>query len=455
MLNICFSTTYGWNPGDELILAGVKNILTSIMDKKEMNFIIYNRNPDIRSQFKQIFKSSKVPGDFNLYEETGILESHLKFGMFDNSVKAEFDGSCLDWVIFAGTPEWSNGRCYDLYRIILNYNIPVMILGVGGGMDCFDDRFKEVIGKSKILTVREETTKRALEKEGFNPLYLSCPALLSAPDSKEKKIDVIRKIGLIYQATVEETIIWNGCSQELYHYEMNLYRDIFVTYGERYEICLVCHYIDELPLAKRDFPEADVLYSYKAEDYVDIYRDFDMVIGPRVHGIGCAASLLIPGIAILHDARGETCQGFLAELINPSTTFDDCKKMIDNIINNPKKFNDNLYAHKRKTFEEYKAIVKKGFMDPQVNYFGKIQDQTPEFDLKEINFRLNLVEKLLDLDNTLADKFHSKCERHVYSEEMPEELLITLEDEKEIELDLRNLLKDKSGNVYVDIKRKK
>ncbi|WP_346064503.1 hypothetical protein, partial [Lacrimispora amygdalina] len=230
---------------------------------------------------------------------------------------------------------------------------------------------------------------------------------------------------------------------------------IFITYGKKYEICLVCHYIDEIPLAKRDFPGAKVLYSYKAEDYVDIYHDFDMVIGPRVHGIGCAASLLIPGIAILHDARGETCQGFLAESIDTSTSFADCKKLMDNIINDPKKFNNNLYVHKRETFELYKSIVKKGLMDPQVSYFNKIQDDIPKFDLKELDFHLNLVEKLLELDNSLTDRIYSKCERYVYSEEMTEEISIKLNDEKEIELDLRNLLKDNRRKVVVDIVRKK
>src|SRR5579872_6910260 len=57
-LNVAFSTSRQWNPGDEAILFGVLNIFRSL--RIEINPVIYNRNPDVRSMHQDIqkFKSS-------------------------------------------------------------------------------------------------------------------------------------------------------------------------------------------------------------------------------------------------------------------------------------------------------------------------------------------------------------------------------------------------------------
>ena len=54
MINIVFSTTRQFNPGDEFILYGIINILHDVMKKKAFNSIIYNRNPDINQRFHSI-----------------------------------------------------------------------------------------------------------------------------------------------------------------------------------------------------------------------------------------------------------------------------------------------------------------------------------------------------------------------------------------------------------------
>ena len=49
-MNIVFSTTRQWNPGDEFILLGCINLLKKQLG--EFNPIIFNRNPQIRRHRK-------------------------------------------------------------------------------------------------------------------------------------------------------------------------------------------------------------------------------------------------------------------------------------------------------------------------------------------------------------------------------------------------------------------
>ena len=47
-LNIVFSATRQFNPGDEFILYGIMNLLHDVMENESFNAVIYNRNPDIK-----------------------------------------------------------------------------------------------------------------------------------------------------------------------------------------------------------------------------------------------------------------------------------------------------------------------------------------------------------------------------------------------------------------------
>jgi polysaccharide pyruvyl transferase WcaK-like protein len=375
--NIVFSTTRQWNPGDEIILFGVQNILSAC--DIAYNPLIFNRNPDVRACFPddQMFKRVRLHDNFHHEAEMVAIEANLRIGFFDNSIKPDSNYESVDWVVFAGTPEWCASRTSDLYRNIMTHNIPVMILGVGGGFFLHKESFREVIQKAKVLTVREGGTRTALENEGFTPIQLPCPALLSAPKDSPRKVEKVQHIGLVFQTTNEQSVIWSGCAQEAYDYQITLYQKILSTYGQQYKFSIVCHYIDELAQAKTLFPDLEVFYSYNAADYFDIYRRFDTVIGPRVHGIGAAASVGVPGMAISHDARGPTCEGFLASLIRVGDPLDDILLRIEKLINNAATLSAKLFTHKEKTMEAYILLVKKALQDPSVTYTNKPEPPTP------------------------------------------------------------------------------
>lgn len=366
LFNIVISSTRQWNPGDEFILRGVRNIFAKLGVRS--NPILYNRNPDIRSCFqdRQFFRASRVPARFVHDIDLIDLEANLKFGFFDNSLKPDTNCDFVDWVVLAGTPEWCSGRVADLYASIIKHSRPVMILGVGGGCDIYQESFREVIHKAKIFTVRDAATLAAVTAQGFRARMMPCPALLCTPN--ERQIDEVRRIGLIYQATARETVIWNGFSQEAYDYMSELFQLLHEEKAAKLSFEVVCHYIDEIPLARRDFPHLDVIYSYDAADYSDIYSRYDVVVGSRVHGIGMAAALGIPGVALVHDSRGSTCGGFLAEMVPIGQGLREAVAAVDRVIATAAERSARLRQHKHRTMDEYCAMVAHVLDDVEVTY---------------------------------------------------------------------------------------
>lgn len=354
MKNILFSTTRQWNPGDEFILMGCINILKNFYT--EFNPIIYNRNPEIRQelQYKNFLrKIQKMPRFKGSGFISNLFNPLFRFEFFDNSFKDYTDGSFLDLAVFAGSPEWCTKRCIQMYKTIEANNIPVIYLGIGSSCNYnlkkVPSVIKNVLGRAKFIAVRDSLTLDLLKD--YNAEKIPCPALLSAPLSREKQVRTVKKIALVYGTY--KAVDANNLSEETYDYIIKLYKQIIDKYSKDYEIEMVCHYIDELEQVKKDFPSIKMNYSYNSTDYVDIFSKFDLVIAPRVHAIGMSASLGIPGICISHDARGETCKGFKAELLKVGTSFEDFDKVFNNIYSSIEQRSINLIEHKHNVMDMY------------------------------------------------------------------------------------------------------
>ena len=347
MKNYLFSTTRQWNPGDEFALHGTLRVLRAV--ESEFNPVIFNRNPEIKHR-----EDAERQFQFN---PRNLRVKRLKPGFYDNAFKRELAAfSFIDLVVFAGTLEWASSRMKVLYDYIECYDIPTIYLGIGAGEEHFDagtldERYRQVIRASKLIVVRDQIALKALKND--NALYLPCPALISAGEVLEKEVHTVRKIGLIYMTTTG--VRSNHIDHCMKDFLTSLYREILQRFKGCFEFEFVCHYVDELARFSRDFPGETCRYSYDAEDYAQIYRRFDCVIGPRVHGIGMAASMGIPGIHIAHDVRGSACEGFLAETINPDQGVDSAVKIFASSVErfvSGKKSRMILRA-KHKAFEEY------------------------------------------------------------------------------------------------------
>ncbi|MFY0991655.1 polysaccharide pyruvyl transferase family protein [Halomonas sp. C05BenzN] len=343
-MNIVFSTTRQWNPGDEFILMGCINLLAQHLG--DFNPIIYNRNPQIRRARKfDIIKAIDNAAGKDFVEK-----------FLDNSVKDRTPMDYADMVVFAGSPEWRGRRMEKLYASVLEFGLPSLFLGIGtSGKFAFTGEYftkseQDVFNQALLITTRDEDTQAGLQP--LEAHHLPCPALFSSQNTRVVK--GVKRIGLMYGT--DSAVACNNVSSNTYRYMMEAYCNILRDYGDEYEIEFVSHYIDELSSFKQDFPDRTIRYSYDAKDYLAIYDRYDLVIGYRVHGIGISASMGIPGIMLAHDPRASTVKGFCAEMVNIGTEYDELKALIDDTIATIEEKSLALQAHKEATREKYLAL---------------------------------------------------------------------------------------------------
>ncbi len=306
MKNILFSATRQFNPGDELILLGILNLLDRM--GLRYNRLLYNRHPMITP--------NRLP------KRLAFRRSWHS----DNSFYLD-DPEAVDYMIIAGSPEWRiGGRMEALFEYVLKNRIPCAFLAVGagsGGAFTVDDDRHRLLRRvmdshCELLTVRDREAEKALGS--WSPRLLPCTALFSAKTQRPRTGPEV--VGLVFQNRHQR---FNSVRPEVADYLTEQYDRLLREYPGALVICHTCADFLE---ARRAFPGADVRYSALAEDYESIYDACDLVAGPRVHGAGLAASLGIPGILVQHSARGLTGWGFRAVPADPG---DDLSAMIRGI----------------------------------------------------------------------------------------------------------------------------
>lgn len=354
--NILFSSTYGWNPGDDFILFGILNLLKAL--SIDFNPIIYNRNPE-RHAFRMIFDK-----ETNLHFGSQVLTTNLyqtlknSLPQIDNSWMPVLNLTNIDYVIFAGSPEW-NGEMNRLLVEPLNQtSIPTLYLGIGAFEEIATARLENFAAhdqfsfqRAALITARDERVANIIAP---NPVHtLPCPALFSSGIKTQKKPTQIRRIALSTQSFLGDNGNLQTISSDVFEY----CKTLFLLLNKHYECELICHYLHELAYCEDIFGQhMPVRYSYNADDYISIYDSFDFVVTTRVHGLGMAASLGIPGFLISHSTRSATGLGFLGKLIVPQDVKPtDILSQIQ--AYDLKQHSDALSTHKENVFMEYKKLL--------------------------------------------------------------------------------------------------
>lgn len=244
----------------------------------------------------------------------------------DNSFYLD-DPDSVDYLVIAGSPEWRIGtRMEDLFRFVTANGTPCSFLAVGagsGGAFGIDDGahrlLREVLKENcELLTVRDEEAFKALSR--YRPELMPCTALYAAGNQRVRT--GAGPAGLVYQNCTQR---FNSVSAQAHDYMVSQYRAILEAFPDT---GIICHTNTDFVAANRVFPGAEVRYSAFSEDYEAIFDSFDLVIGPRVHGAGLAASLGIPGILVRHSARGLTGWGFRSV---PAEIGDDLLEMMKGV----------------------------------------------------------------------------------------------------------------------------
>ena len=359
--NLLFSTTRSWNCGDDFILFGVRNLVKDIIP--EFNSIIYNRNPELHS-----FRTYNSGIKMNVQTSQGQLQeidlSKQLCGrtwLMDNSWRPQHDLSLIDYCIFAGTPEWLGTKVEPLVQCLIQDDTPVAYLGVGifegtrsAPFENLPRQDQVLLKKARLVTTRDADCLKLLEP--VNAIQLPCPALFAADHERQRTEK--QRIALSTQGTLPG----NGqrIDQETLDYSVNLFR----TLAELYNCTLVCHYIDEMYQLQPLLGDViHIVYSYDAQDYIDLYDKFDLLVTTRVHGAGLCASLGIPSIVLSHSARSDTAAGFLADLVQIETVeVDGLVKQIAQL--DIQERSKALLSHKEENRQRYLDLLEHFFDQP-------------------------------------------------------------------------------------------
>ena len=264
-MNILFSTTRHWNPGDELINRGIAQLLRH--SGYRFNTIVWNRHPSIR------------PGHTSL----------------DNSFdEFRHDPLSIDYVIFAGTPEWLGHRVDPLYRLIQQNGIRCSLIGIGSHGEKFglSSTAKTVLEHhADMIVCRDRSTfSRLTERFSISHVkLLPCPALFHcvSPVSRQK----LQTVAVIYQSTYTPFQSVNVATRDFLI-------QLITELSQRFPVNVICHYIDEALEASAIFGSERVRFSSDSADYENYFKEVDFVVGARVHGCVGAMSCGTPAMLL-------------------------------------------------------------------------------------------------------------------------------------------------------------
>lgn len=175
-MTILISTTTNWNPGDDFIRIGTKNILNRILPNP--NYINYDRNPNNMVNW---------PDDQN-----------MRSGLHGTFMNNPIDWEKIHMVVLAGSPEFLHEPLMPIYEGLASRpHIPLLAIGVGYSepelMKPLSENEKWVLSRKNTLIIcrQYDLSERLipiLNKEVFT---LPCPALFCFDKFPEKTRDTV------------------------------------------------------------------------------------------------------------------------------------------------------------------------------------------------------------------------------------------------------------------------
>lgn len=338
-LNILVSSTRQWNPGDEFIRYGVKNLLFKVTGT-DHNWLLWNRNPDLMTRF---WEDSRLRPDF--------LSNSMRSPSLD----------IVDLVVFAGTPEWTGGVVDPIYRELLQYpDKPVLVLGVGsGGPNLRLEPYqREVLRRENVfVSTRSKELAQEINQnlEMEKALALPCPALLC---SKQTSQDTppSQKIGLILQSS---SVINQAIDEELVQRALR-----YLERNQSKKIEIICLYIDEFMRFSRLCKSTGVRYSYEPQEYLSLFSEYSAIVATRLHGAIASLSCGVPAALISkNNYRLESAQRMYGDQL-PMLPIEEA---LDWAI----QLSPSEVEQKRKSIFQFKAGLHNQYSELLADFFGK------------------------------------------------------------------------------------
>lgn len=353
-LNILFSTTRTWNIWDEFIMRWIENLLEEIWIN--YNKILFNRNPEINWWFE--FLNFLRNSFFDKYLNNIIfqlLRTYLRLWFYDNSFSYKYYHlyKDIDYIIFAGSPEWSWYRSKILFDLINKNQLKALFLFIWEAGHPWNKTKKwivEWIKKSKLIILRNPEDFKNFKKLNPNTFQLSCPALFC--EKEEKNINCINNIWITF--SFPNSSKWHNINKNTFN-ELIKFINYLKTNYKEYKLYWIFHNIKDFYLfsQNREIKALfkDSYYSWDREDYKKFYKKFDLIISTRVHWNWISSSLWIPNIAFIHDDRWSTVLWFWSHIVK---NIEEAKSIFNIIKNNIK--NENKKLKDLKQYQKKKRI---------------------------------------------------------------------------------------------------
>lgn len=324
-MNILFTTTKQWNVGDEIILKGIRNLLTTRIPRHTL--LPWNRSPAIR------------PG--NSFLDNSFDELRHSF-------------AAVDYTIFAGSPEWSGSRIEPLLNLLVNSDRRCSFLGIGSSSPTFkhSPSLRRVLQEhTDVVTCRDQCTYDLLKDlvEPSRLFLLPCPSIFYSTRFLPR--DQIRILGLNYQATATK---WHKIPSS----EHELILKLFQGLAKVFEVRILCNYIDDVVAASEFFPREWLRYSPDLADFQDFYAEMDVVIGTRVHGCMGGFSNGLPAWLVNH-SKNLRRKGVLEQIPALRELTNESPAQVAEIIHNTSlgDAQETIRSFKQATLEKYSPVL--------------------------------------------------------------------------------------------------
>lgn len=240
------NTSYGWNPGDDLIRDGVLELLGI---QEESKVFVNRGQVDLGGAIHPIWKMVRNMSDAR-------------------SLAAEAKG-----IVVAGSPEWYT-YFEEFYQAALEFQLPVYLVGIGmrsPGKEALA-MFESLQPLIKGATVRDKYAASAMQAYDIPYEWFPDPAFSAPyPAVSEKKYGLV----VNYRA--------GGGNGEFTDKFDERWRQVSQQFAKEIDLVTV-HEMGEYKKAKLLFPGKRVFFSSDYVDYKKIYASTARYIGGRVHG---------------------------------------------------------------------------------------------------------------------------------------------------------------------------
>jgi hypothetical protein len=281
---ILFSTTLAWNPGDEVILAGIENLFAA--KRFTYDRLVYNRNAA-------------------RYQESG-------------------------WQVFAGSPK----RCQEVppladlrlaplsprfwmrplgIRLTDRVNDPLLTFILDSGIRCAAigvGTSKKPVTTRKISRILQERADVLITRDrqttevfaGFSPRLMPCPAFFAAKDARPRRS--LDRIAVGLQAPGTNLIRMDSTTAARSVETARRIADRFA------HVEFICHAERDRAFVSELFPGRRVHFVCGGAEMVEAYGAFDAVLSTRLHGCVVACSHGIPTFRLFGGLRMEALKRF-------------------------------------------------------------------------------------------------------------------------------------------------